>query len=75
MKIDVIGYLIISVVAILGFSLFGKIFNDADKKIIPAIGNSIENIEALKSDCEKSLPRDQECVMVYDFVPVKKESE
>lgn len=37
------------------------------------IGNDIENIRALKIDCEKSLPRDQECILIYEFVPVKKE--
>lgn len=35
----------------------------------------IGNMQTEKSVCQKNLPRDQECVMVYEFVPVKKESE
>lgn len=47
--------------------------NHMQERITPELGNSISNIGALKIDCEKSLPRDQECVMVFDFVPAKKE--
>jgi len=43
--------------------------------IIPVLGNSIENMENLKRDCEKSLPRNKECVMVYDFVALEADYE
>lgn len=59
----------------IGSSAYSFYSSVGDDDIIPSIGNSIENIEQLKRDCEKSLPRNQECVMVYEFVPVKKESE
>lgn len=39
--------------------------------LIPEIGISIEDMSSLKKECEKSIPRDQECVMVYEFVPLK----
>ncbi len=44
-------------------------------KINTAIGNSIQNMENLKRDCEKSLPRDKECVMVFDFVAAEADYE
>lgn len=50
------------------YSIIISLEND---DIIPVIGNSIENLEALKNVCEQSMPRDQECVMVYEFVPAK----
>lgn len=40
-----------------------------------AIGNERINIENLKRDCEKSLPRDKECVMVFDFVSAENDYE
>jgi hypothetical protein len=43
--------------------------------VIPALGNSIENMENLKRDCEKSLPRDKVCVMVFDYVEVTNDYE
>lgn len=36
------------------------------------IGNSIENMQNLKRDCEKDLPRSKECVLVYEYVSVDK---
>lgn len=41
--------------------------------VIPEIGISIDEIANLKKECEQSLPRNQECVMVYEFSPVNKE--
>lgn len=38
--------------------------------------NSLENMENLKKACEKEIPRNQECVMLFDFFVVdKQESE
>ncbi len=39
------------------------------------IGNSLENLKNLKRDCEKDLPRDQECTLLYEFVPTKTKGE
>jgi len=43
--------------------------------VIPALGNSIETMENLKSECEESLPRNKECVMVFDFVQAEADYE
>jgi hypothetical protein len=37
------------------------------------INNQAENLEALKADCEKDLPRNRECVLVYEYVPVSRD--
>lgn len=37
------------------------------------VGNTAENLKAIKRECEKDLPRNRECVLVYDYVPVDKE--
>jgi hypothetical protein len=37
------------------------------------VGNTAENLTAIKHECEKDLPRNRECVLVYDYVPVDKE--
>jgi len=34
------------------------------------INNKAENMEALKADCEKELPRNRECILVYEYVAV-----
>jgi len=39
------------------------------------IGEGIGNVWLVKYDCEKTLPRDKECVMVFDFVPVEADYE
>jgi len=56
----------------IGSCTYSVIISPEDDDVIPIIGNSIENLEALKNVCEQSIPRDQECVMVYEFVPAKK---
>ena len=57
---------------ILGINISHGYENERAEKVI---GNSIENMENLKSDCEKSLPRNKECAMVFDFVPVEADYE
>lgn len=47
----------------------GSALDEAEK----AVNNSIENLQRLKQDCEKDLPRDQECTLLYEYVPVNKE--
>ena len=37
------------------------------------INNKAENLEALKADCEKDLPRNRECVLVYEYVAVSRD--
>lgn len=37
------------------------------------INNKAENLEALKADCEKELPRNRECVLVYEYVAVSRD--
>lgn len=37
------------------------------------VGNTAENLTAIKRECEKDLPRNRECVLIYDYVPVDKE--
>lgn len=44
-------------------------------KIEKVANNSIENMENLKRDCEKSLPRDKECVLVFDYVSAENDYE
>lgn len=66
------GLLIAACVGIVSCS-YNVITSPDDDDIIPEIGKSIENIRAIKKGCEATLPRDQECVMVFDFAPVKKE--
>lgn len=39
------------------------------------IGNSRENLARLKQYCEKDLPSDQECTLLYEFVPTKTKGE
>lgn len=72
--ISSILWLAVAIIAIsigsCSYSVYSQI---GESDIVPAIGNSIENIKQMKADCEKQLPRNKECVMVYDFVPVKKE--
>lgn len=43
------------------------------KRIDMLINNSLDNLNVLKRECEKDLPRNSECVLVYDYVPVDKE--
>lgn len=52
-------------------SLVKEIKEKMEDREIRIIGNTLENIESLKRDCEKDLPREQECVLIYEFVPVK----
>lgn len=47
----------------------------SNTRIVPTLGNSIENMENLKRDCEKSLPRDKECVLVFDYVSAENDYE
>lgn len=49
--------------------------NHIREEIQPALNNSIVNMESLKRDCEKDLPRTEECVLVYKFIPVKTKEE
>jgi len=68
--------LIVFSIAMVGFacgSLAGKSFSDG--KIEKVANNTLENMENLKRDCEKSLPRDKVCVMVFDYVPVENDYE
>jgi len=37
------------------------------------VNNKAENLEALKADCEKDLPRHRECVLVYEYVAVSRD--
>jgi len=60
-----------AIVLLSAFIGFGVAANYSYERIDPVIGNSIENMENLKRDCEKSLPRDKVCVMVFDYVPVE----
>lgn len=39
------------------------------------MGVSASDIRAAKADCEKSLPREQECVMVFTFEPLEADYE
>lgn len=68
------GLLIAACVGI-GSCSYSVITSPDDDDIIPEIGNSIENIRAIKKGCEASIPRDKECVMVFDFVPTNTKGE
>jgi len=56
----------------LGVTVAHRALNERAEK---ASGNSIDNMENLKRECEKSLPRDKECVMVFDFVQAEADYE
>lgn len=65
--------IIVWAIVILSFFMgffVSSIINEEDIGILT--GNKIENIRSLKEDCEKSLPRDQECVLIYEYVPAKR---
>lgn len=34
-------------------------------------GSNLREVYEMKNDCEKDLPRDQECTLLYEFVPTK----
>lgn len=59
----------------IGIFLFGVYIGVVLIGIIASnvLGGGLGNFAITKNKCEKSIPRDQECVMVFDFVPVKKE--
>ena len=42
--------------------------DEMEKRFERVANNSIKNMESLKLECEKSLPRNKKCVMVFDFV-------
>lgn len=45
-------------------------------KAFDAITNSnYKSMSQLKRDCEKSLPRDKECVLVFDYVSAENDYE
>ncbi len=52
---------------VIGSTIVKSVGGDEQVKVL---NNTLENISALKKDCEKSLQRDKECVMVFEFVPV-----
>lgn len=68
------GLLIAAILGI-GSCTYTVVSSPDEDDVIPAIGNSIENMENLKRDCEKSLPRDKVCVMVFDYIPVENDYE
>lgn len=39
------------------------------------VGADLQRLQELKRDCEKSLPREQECVMVFTFEPLENDYE
>jgi hypothetical protein len=39
------------------------------------VGADLQRLQEFKRDCEKSLPRDKVCVMVFDYVPVENDYE
>jgi len=41
---------------------------DERQRLITATGSNVAALETAKRECEKSLPRNKECVMVFDFV-------
>lgn len=47
--------------------------NLMEQKVNYLIGNDLKNLERLKNDCESKLDSNKECVMIYDFVPVKRD--
>jgi len=46
-----------------------------EKRFERVANNSIKNMESLKLECEKSLQRNKECVMVFDFVQAEADYE
>jgi len=48
---------------------------DERQRLIAATGQNVTALEARKLECEKSLPRDKECVMVFDFVQAEADYE
>jgi hypothetical protein len=58
-------------------NIFASVFfsTTTEEAIEDITGNSVENMQNLKLECEKSLPRDKECVMVFDFVAVEADYE
>lgn len=50
--------------------MIGVTLSDSDFESV--INNTLENMENLKRDCEKDLPRSKQCVLVYEYVPVVK---
>ena len=65
----IIVWVIVIVSFFTGF-FASSIINEEEFRLL--IVNEIENIRSLKEDCEKSLPRDQECVLIYEYVPAKR---
>jgi hypothetical protein len=69
--------------AIFTFALFasgiilqaGFTADEMEKRFERVANNSIETMDSLKRECEKSLPRDKECVMVFDFIPAEADYE
>ena len=65
--------IIVWAIVILSFFMgvfVSSIINEEEFRLL--IASEIENIRSLKEDCEKSLPRDQECVLIYEYVPAKR---
>lgn len=64
-------YFIMLLVVLCCFCSFmiGVTLSDSDFESV--INNSIKNMKSLKRDCEKDLPRYQECTLIYEFVPTK----
>jgi len=46
-----------------------------DWQIEKTTGAAFASLIEFKRDCEKSLPRDKVCVMVFDYVPVENDYE
>jgi len=44
---------------------------DERQRLNAVTGNNLTVLESAKLECEKSLPRNKECVMVFDFVQVE----
>ena len=69
-------FLLVIGLAISSFGLGVNVSHKYDnERVEKASGNSIENMENLKRDCEKSLPRDKVCVMVFGYVPAEADYE
>lgn len=49
--------------------LMVEITMSAHEKIL---GSAYRDFKKLKSECEKSLPIDQECILIYEYTPVKR---
>lgn len=71
MKDDLIGIFIYCLIVACIFLVVAFAVETMKNRFENATGNQIENMENLKRDCEKSLPRDKVCVMVFDYVPVE----